>query len=89
MNSPLMVIVLGLTLVMASSANAYDPVPDPRMSKSPAVGSTIDRGGERDAGDGGYQARPKDRDRRGEPRFGSKTRRGSGYEYGSGGPRDN
>ena len=91
MNSQLKVTVLGLALVMTSGVNAYDPMPDPRMSPvPPATGSTQPRSENPDADSGGYGARSNDRTRRrGEPEFGSSSRRGSGYEYGSGARRGN
>ena len=87
MNSPLMVAVLGLALVMTTAVHAYDPVPDPRMSPNPPTAGSTKHGSEdRNADSGGYDARSNERNRRlGEPEFGSKPRRGGGYDSVSGG----
>ncbi len=86
MTSPLTATVLGLALAMTSGVNAYDPMPDPRMSPNPPVtGSTQSRSENPDADSGEHDSRLNDRTRRhGEPEFGSSASRRNGYNYGSG-----
>lgn len=88
MKHSLLIIVLGLAVAITSGVEAYDPVPDPRMSPGP---SAQQRDGNRD-----YKARGSGESSSGrrtgriEPGFGgSSRRRDSDRGYGKGYSRGN